>query len=136
MRRAPADALRAVAEMVIAGSPPRLSTHPDRFLAALHPPSRSALTSNPHSARCPAGAQLPATSCLGAFWTPVSCGCLDPRYCRRPKTCTKPAVPSTTEHSRSTFNCGRTVTLPSRREVAEPHNWKLEAVDRRRIETP
>jgi hypothetical protein len=48
----------------------------------------------------------------------------------------KPAVPSTTEHSRSTFNCGRTVTLPSRREVAEPHNWKLEAVDRRRIETP
>jgi integrase/recombinase XerD len=22
--------------------------------------------------RCPAGAQLPATSCLGAFWTPVS----------------------------------------------------------------
>jgi hypothetical protein len=24
----------------------------------------------------------------------------------------KSAVPSTTEHSRSTFNCGRTVTLP------------------------
>src|SRR6516225_7505733 len=39
--------------MPIAGSPPRLSTHPDRFLAALHPPSTSALTSNPHSARCP-----------------------------------------------------------------------------------
>src|SRR6516162_3852343 len=53
MRRAPADALRAPAEMPIAGSPPRLSTHPDRFLAALHPPSTSALTSNPHSARCP-----------------------------------------------------------------------------------
>src|SRR5246127_808764 len=88
MRRAPADALRALAEMPIAGSPPPLSTPPDRFLAALHPPSSSALTSNPHSARCPAGAQLPATSCLGAFWTPVSCGCLDPRYCRRPKTCT------------------------------------------------
>src|SRR6516225_7851841 len=55
--------------MPIAGSPPRLSTHPDRFRAALHPPSTSALTSNPHSTRCPAGAQLPATSCLGAFWT-------------------------------------------------------------------
>jgi hypothetical protein len=27
---------------------------------------------NPRSARCSAGAQLPATSCLGAFWTPVS----------------------------------------------------------------
>src|SRR6516225_9212321 len=53
MRRAPTDALRALAEMPIAGSPPRLSTHPDRFLAALHPPSTSALTSNPHSARCP-----------------------------------------------------------------------------------
>jgi hypothetical protein len=88
MRRAPADALRAFAEMPIAGSPPRLSTHPDRLLAVLHPPSRSALTSNPHSARCPAGPQLPATSCLGAFWTPVSSACPDPRYCRRPKTCT------------------------------------------------
>src|SRR6516164_445296 len=77
MRRAPADALRAFAEMPIAGSPPRLSTHPDRFLAASHPPSTSALTSNPHSARCPARAQLPATSCLGAFWTPVSSACLD-----------------------------------------------------------
>src|SRR5215472_10119195 len=89
MRRAPADTLRALAEMPIAGSPPRLSTHPDRFLAGLHPPSTSALTSNPHSARCPAGAQLPATSYLGAFWTPVSCACRHPRYCRRPKTCTK-----------------------------------------------
>jgi hypothetical protein len=64
--------LRALAEMPIAGSPPRLSTHPGRFRAVLRPPSRPALTSNPHSARCPAGAQLPATSCLGAFWTPVS----------------------------------------------------------------
>src|SRR5438309_1481410 len=60
------------AEMPIAGSSPRLSTHPGRFLAVLRPPSSSALTSNPHSARCPAGAQLPATSCLGAFWTPAS----------------------------------------------------------------
>src|ERR1700730_12323876 len=48
----------------------------------------------------------------------------------------KSAVPSTTEHSRSTFNCGRTVTLPSRPEVAEPQNRKLEAVNRRRTETP
>jgi hypothetical protein len=66
------DALRALAEMPIAGSPPHMSTHPGRFRAVLRPPSSSALTSNPHSARCPAGAQLPATSCLGAFWTPVS----------------------------------------------------------------
>src|ERR1700730_6277151 len=72
MRRAPADALRALAEMPIAGSPPRLSTHPGLFLAVLRPPSRSALTSNPHSTRCPAGAQLPATSCLGAFRPPAS----------------------------------------------------------------
>src|SRR5947208_15987228 len=36
------------------------------------------------------------------------------------------AVPSTTEHSRSTFSCGRTVTLPSRPEVAAPQNRKLE----------
>ena len=35
------------------------------------------------------------------------------------------AVPSTTEHSRSTFSCGRTVTLPSCPEVAEPQNRKL-----------
>ncbi len=48
----------------------------------------------------------------------------------------KSAVPSTTEHSRSTFNCGRTVTLPSRPEVTEPQNRKLEAVNRRRTETP
>src|ERR1700738_4668797 len=75
MRRAPADALRALAEMPIAGYPPRLPTHPGRFLAVLRPPSRSALTSNPHSARCPAGAQLSATSCLGAFQTPVARAC-------------------------------------------------------------
>src|SRR5712671_4870225 len=53
-----------------------------------------------------------------------------------PGDSTKSAVPSTTEHSRSTFNCGRTVTLPSRREVTEPQNRKLEAVNRRRTETP
>ena len=39
----------------------------------------------------------------------------------------KSAVPSTTEHSRSTFNCGRTVTLPSRPEWQSPRtrNWRL-----------
>src|ERR1700756_5241900 len=52
-------------------------------------PSRAAPTCDPHSARCSAGAQLPATSCLGAFWTPVSWACLDPCHCRRPKTCTQ-----------------------------------------------
>src|SRR6476659_4906388 len=67
MHRAPADALRALAEMPIAGSPPRLSTHPGRFLAVLHPPSRSALTSNPHSARCPAGANFPRLRALALF---------------------------------------------------------------------
>jgi hypothetical protein len=35
---------------------------------------RTAL-SDPHSARCPAGAQPPATSCLGAFWTPAAIAC-------------------------------------------------------------
>ena len=104
MRRAPADALGALAEMPIAGSPPRLSTHPDRSLAALHPPSRSALTSNPHSARCPAGAptsrdfvpwrfldachlSVPTPSLLPASKN-LHNACLHPRYCRRPKTCT------------------------------------------------
>src|SRR6266446_3775737 len=53
-----------------------------------------------------------------------------------PGDSSKSAVPSTIEHSRSTFNCGRTVTLPSRPEVAEPQNRKLEAVNRRRTETP
>src|ERR1700736_1524171 len=53
-----------------------------------------------------------------------------------PGDSTNSAVPSTTEHSRSTFSCGRTVTLPSRPEVAELQNRKLEAVDRRRTETP
>ena len=51
----PTDALRALAEMAIAASPPRLSTHPGRFLAVLRPPSRSSLTSNPHSAAAQPG---------------------------------------------------------------------------------
>jgi hypothetical protein len=32
----------------------------------------SGATRNSHSARCLAGAQLPATSCLGGFWTPAA----------------------------------------------------------------
>ena len=56
-----------LAEMPVAGSPPRLSTHPDRFLAALHPPPTSALTSNPHSARCPAGSNFPRLRALALF---------------------------------------------------------------------
>ena len=133
MRRAPADALRALAEMPVAGSPPRLSTHPDRFLAVLRPPSSSALTSNPHSACCPAGAQLPATSCLGAFWTSVSRACLEPRYCRRPKTCT-------TADSRTAANAGsrietRVTSRPPRRSVraALPHTARTLG---RRVDQP
>ncbi len=34
-----------------------------------------ATPTNPHSTRCPASAQPSATSCLGAFWTPVSSAC-------------------------------------------------------------
>ncbi len=41
--------------------------HGRRILPASRLSSRSAPTSNRHSTRCPASAQLPATSCLGAF---------------------------------------------------------------------
>jgi len=57
-------------------------------LLASRLPSRAAPTCNPHSARCLAGAQLPATSCLGAFWTPASSACRSFRRRRRPKTTT------------------------------------------------
>src|SRR6516164_7315949 len=53
--------------MPIAGSPPRLSTHPDRFLAAFHPPSRSALTSNPHSLAAQPGPNFPRLRALALF---------------------------------------------------------------------
>src|ERR1700676_997424 len=43
-----------------------------RLVLASRLPSSSAPPSNPHSARCAASAQLPATSCLGAFWTPAA----------------------------------------------------------------
>ena len=36
------------------------------------PTSELGANINPHSARCPAATQLPATSCLGAFWTPAA----------------------------------------------------------------
>src|SRR5215471_5152863 len=49
--------------------------HAGRILPAPRLSSRSAPPSNPHSTRCTVGAQLPATSCLGAFWTPVSSAC-------------------------------------------------------------
>ena len=51
-------------------SPPR--THADHVMLAWRPPSRSAQTSNPHSARGAASTQLPATSCLGAFRPPAA----------------------------------------------------------------
>ena len=56
-------------------------------------PVEPALASNRHSARRPTGPNLPATSCLDAFWTPAGCACGKSRCCRRPKTCTFAAVP-------------------------------------------
>jgi hypothetical protein len=46
-------------------------THAGRLAPASRPPSPPARKSNLHSARGTAGAKLPATSCLGAFWTPA-----------------------------------------------------------------
>jgi hypothetical protein len=70
--------MKAAAEttLTIAADPKRLGARIG-ITAVLHswgsrPSSRSAPASNPHSTRCTVGAQLPATSCLGAFWTPVS----------------------------------------------------------------
>src|SRR5215469_8292776 len=87
----------------ITGSPPRLSTHPDRFLAVLHPPSRAALTSNPHSARCPAGAQLSATSVSWRFLD--ACKLSVPR-------------PSLLPASKNLHNCQHLANLPT--TAAEP----------------
>src|SRR5580693_9147716 len=39
---------------------------------APRPPSRSPPTYDPHSTRCTAGCHTPATSCIGAFRTPVA----------------------------------------------------------------
>ncbi len=49
--------------------PPRPSRLPG---ASFAPTSELGANINPHSARCPAATQLPATSCLGAFWTPAA----------------------------------------------------------------
>jgi hypothetical protein len=45
------------------------------------------LRQNPHSARCTAGAQRPATSCLGAFWTPAATACGRVRHAGVQKPC-------------------------------------------------
>src|SRR6202035_4985377 len=72
VRRWPAVALRACDEMTIALSRPHLLQTGRRGRASVGRNSRSALTSNPHSARCTPSAQLPATSCLGASRTPAA----------------------------------------------------------------
>ena len=73
-------------------------THARRLGLPLRPRSRASVTCNLHSARCPAHAKLPATSCLGAFWTPAD-GVRGPsRHCRRPKTCTKDAGRPSVRH--------------------------------------
>ena len=59
-------------EMPIARSRSHLLQIRRSILSASRPPSRPALPSNPHSARCTAAAQLPATSCLGASRTPAA----------------------------------------------------------------
>jgi hypothetical protein len=45
--------------------------HARRLVLVSRLSSRAAPTRNSYSARCLAGAKLPATSCLGAFWTPA-----------------------------------------------------------------
>src|SRR6201987_2323770 len=68
----PVAALPAPAEMPTAlFSVPPYADNARRLVLASRLPSRAAPALNPHSARCLAGAQLPATSCLGAFWTPA-----------------------------------------------------------------
>src|SRR5246500_5691612 len=65
--------LHAPAEMPTALSlVPRYADIARRLVLASRLPSRAAPALNPHSARCLAGAQLPATSCLDGFWTPAS----------------------------------------------------------------
>src|SRR5258707_3935569 len=54
-------------------SVPRHADIARRLVLASRLPSRAEPALNPHSACCLAGAQLSATSCLGAFWTPASC---------------------------------------------------------------
>src|SRR3984957_9133153 len=49
-------------------SVPRYADIARLLVLASHLPPRAAPPSNPHSARCLAGAQLPATSCLGRLY--------------------------------------------------------------------
>jgi hypothetical protein len=68
-------ALHAPAETPTAlSSVPRYADIARRLVLASRLPSRGAPALNPHSARCSAGAKFPATSCLGAFWTPAATG--------------------------------------------------------------
>ena len=64
--RSPVDTLHATTETPHC----TLHTHPGRPVPASRPPSGAKIKS--HSARCPAGAKLPATSWLGVFWTPAA----------------------------------------------------------------
>ena len=54
-------------------APPRASMQVASLDGA--PPSNAPRTRNPHSARRQAAAQLPATSCPSAFWTPAVRAC-------------------------------------------------------------
>ena len=82
-------ALHAPAEMPTAlSSVPRHADIARRLVLASRLPSRAAPPSNPHSARCLAGAQLLATSCLGAFLDAGQLCARLFRYCRHPKTST------------------------------------------------
>ena len=65
-------ALHTPAEMPTALSFARSADIARRLVLASRLPSRAAPALNPHSARCWTGAQPPATSRLGAFWTPPS----------------------------------------------------------------
>ena len=68
----PVAALHAPADMPTAlSSVPRYADIARRLVLASRLPSRAAPALNPHSDLCLAGAQLPATSCLGAFRTPA-----------------------------------------------------------------
>ena len=50
----------------------RTCRHTAQILSASRLSSSSAPALNPHNARCSAGAQFPATSCLGAFRPPAT----------------------------------------------------------------
>jgi hypothetical protein len=86
----PVDEFRVPAEMSIALS--RAHLHARMHVAScwrrVHHRDRHQHTIPMALAALP-GAILPATSCLGAFWTPASSVCRACRRCRRPQTSTK-----------------------------------------------